>query len=126
MKDVNESDSNINSLLSKHFVLFVGITLSEFLISQILLFTYGKTVCHADYVREPWTRDINLLVCGAFILKFVLQSFRIWSGISNSERNIRSSFYSALAVSFIAGTSTLTTLFNSQGVCVDSNGYVHF
>ena len=121
-KNDNRGEFSPNSLLSKYFVQFVSFTLLEFSVLQYFLFTYGGKVCTAEYVREPWARDVNLLVCGAFILKVVLQTFRILSGVCNSERNIRSTFYSALTVNFIAAVSTLTTLYNSQGTCIDGNG----
>ena len=111
-------------LLSKYFAIGIWVTVLEYIILEILLFSYGPSICHDEsYVRESWTRDVNMFVSGAFTLDVLLHILRIMAGVVYSEhRNIRSTFYSALTVNMIAAFSSLTTLSISQGTCVDGYG----
>jgi hypothetical protein len=108
------------------FHAFASATFTEFIFSQVLLFRYGSTFCHdTSYVREGFTKEVNIFISGAFILHLILNTIRIMTGVSNSnKRNNRYTIYSALIVSIIVSTSTLTSLLSPQGMCIDGYGYV--
>ena len=109
-------------LLSRYSLLFIVFTVVEFFVLEILLQIFGEQVCNDKYVRESWTRDVNMFVAGAFALDAVLHIFRSLTGITFSERNLRSTFYTAFVVSSIAAYSSTSTLLFPKQMCVDGFG----
>lgn len=111
------------SLLSRHFVLFNVITTVEFIMMELVLHKFGSKVCYdTTYIRELWTRDINLLVTGSFVLYSILQIFRLVTGVSYSHPDVRSIFYSSALITCIAAVGTSFTLFWPHPMCTDGNG----
>ena len=92
---------------------------------ELLLHNFGAHICKdTTYVRELWTRDINLLVTGSFVLYSILQIFRLITGVSYSHPDIRSIFYSSTLITCITAVGTSSTLLYSHPMCIDGNGYV--
>jgi hypothetical protein len=76
-------DSDPQPLLDRFFQAFASVTLINFLIAQVLLFSYGSKVCHDEsFITELLTRDIKVFVSGAFVVQLSLLAIRLFMGVS--------------------------------------------
>ena len=112
------------TLLHRFCNIFATLTLIEFVLCEILLFSFGSTVCNdLNFVREDFTKNVTIFLVGSFSVQLSLYLIRVLTGVSYSnKRNNNVAIYSTLVVSIIATTSTLTSFISPQGICVDAFG----
>ena len=121
-------NSDNRTLLHRFCNIFSTVTLLEFFVCEVILFSFGSTICNdTNFVKEDITKSVNIFVAGSFSVQLSLYLIRVLTGVSySSKRNNNVAIYSALVVSILATASTLTSLISPQGICVDAFGLENF
>ena len=115
---------NPQCLMPRHFELFVAFTTVEYVVVNLLSMILGTRFCNNKInVREQFTKEVNIFVCGSFSLYIVLNIVRLINGVAYSKTpSMRQIYYSALFVTCIATISSGTTLISTSRLCVDAYG----
>lgn len=111
-------------LMTRFFELFVVVTTTEYVVLNILYILFGQSMCNDTmYVREQFTKEVNIFICGSFLIYVVLHIFRIMSGVAYSKtRNMRPIYFAALLVTSVTTISSGMSLIPTSPVCVDIYG----